>query len=261
MRGDGVGTAWRALRAWMLLTCALEALGRPQRTVEHSAEHLLRAVEHLRDGLGLDEKAPVGAMRFIPRTKAQYLASVLTLWNLLDRNIEAHLGSGGPPFGYMRPVQLEAYSQLVLGTANKTYCEVGFNGGHGTVAMLLASSSLVAHSFELEWDGPFSRTASELLSLYFGKRFHYHVGDAKVTVPRFAQTGTQVGTRHEPARAAPIGMRVPCTPARHGVNRRDRIRAQPRSAIFSSSTARTTPSRSTPTSSRCASSPRATPRS
>ena len=28
-------------------------------------------------------------------------------------------------------------------------CEIGFNGGHGTVAMLLANPELTVHSFEL----------------------------------------------------------------------------------------------------------------
>ena len=30
----------------------------------------------------------------------------------------------------------------------KTYCEIGMNGGHSTVAMLEANAQLVVHSFE-----------------------------------------------------------------------------------------------------------------
>ena len=136
-----------------------------------------------------DERAEVGKSRFAPKSYQQYISSVLTLWNLLDRNIEAHLGLAGTPFGYMRLVQLEAYSNLVLGKDQHiTYCEIGFNGGHGTVAMLLANPKLVAHSFELGLNGPYSFSAASLLSTYFGSRFVFHEGSSWTTVPKFAAT-------------------------------------------------------------------------
>ena len=67
--------------------------------------------------------------RFVPSTISQYYASVATLWNLLDRNIQHHsercrarprspdypfgVACPGTPFGYMRPAQLEHYSSFV----------------------------------------------------------------------------------------------------------------------------------------------------
>ena len=70
-------------------------------------------------------------------------------------------GRPSTPYGYMREVQLHAYSQLVWHRPRvRTYCEVGFNGGHGTVAMLLASPRLQVHSFELGIF-PYTRTAQD----------------------------------------------------------------------------------------------------
>ena len=134
-----------------------------------------------------NETAALRHNRYMPKTYAQYLTSVLTLWNLLDRNIERHLGAAGTPFGYMRPVQLHAYSQLVFDADDATYCEVGFNGGHGAVAMLLANPTLKVHAFELGANGPYSATAAEIVTTYFGpRRFEYHRGDSHITVPAFA---------------------------------------------------------------------------
>ena len=42
-------------------------------------------------------------------------------------------------FGYMRPAQMEAYARHIRLKQASTYCEVGMNAGHGTVAVLLAS--------------------------------------------------------------------------------------------------------------------------
>ena len=101
----------------------------------------------------LDEGVRPPAHRFAPVGKAQFLSSVYTLWNLLDGIMWAERNSdykGAAPYGYMRSVQLEAYSKLIWGHARtaRTYCEVGLNGGHGTAAVLLANERLVAHSFD-----------------------------------------------------------------------------------------------------------------
>ena len=143
----------------------------------------------------LNHSATAAELRFVPATRAQYLASVFTLWNVLDIHIARAYGLRGgtaqravpsTPYGYMREVQLHAYSRLVWRQPRvRTYCEVGFNGGHGTVAMLLASPSLQVHSFELGLF-PYTRGAQEAVKAYFGDRFHAHNGDSRATIPAFA---------------------------------------------------------------------------
>ena len=126
--------------------------------------------------------------RFQPQTLAQYHSAVATMWNLLDRNIEAQCNRGrcpGTPYGYMRPAQMEHYSSFVWQMGEMTYCEIGFNGGHGTTAMLLANPKLQVHSFELG-AFPYTAPAEALVRLYFGNRFHYHRGDSTRLVPAFA---------------------------------------------------------------------------
>lgn len=148
----------------------------------HSAPELL--ARHFR----WQETAPLHTPRWMPSTHFQFYASVLTLWNLLDRNVEAHLGRAGTPFGYMRPVQLAAYATLAAARENQTYCEIGFNGGHGAAVMLLASRSLRVHSFELGVNGPYTESAARLLMLYFGaRRFRMHAGNSLKTVPDFGR--------------------------------------------------------------------------
>lgn len=141
---------------------------------------------------GFDDNLPTGTHRFAPTTWDEYLTAVLTLWNLLDSNInraqvrnKGYTSRYGTPYGYMRPVQLYAYAQLVWNNPRvRTYCEVGVNGGHGTAAMLLANPELVAHSFDLAaYD--YSAGAYDILSLYFGARFRVTRGDSTVTVPAF----------------------------------------------------------------------------
>ena len=141
----------------------------------------------------LDMAAEAYQERFQPRTLQQYHAAVATVWNLLDRNIEkaarncrSHQHCPGTPFGYIRPAQLEHYSSFVWRKGPMRYCEIGFNGGHGTVAMLLANPKLQVHSFEL---GGYAYTAAaaELVHLYFGERFQYHLGNSQKLVPAFAE--------------------------------------------------------------------------
>ena len=93
----------------------------------------------------------------------------------------------------MREVQLLAYSRLVWNQPDvRTYCEVGFNGGHGTAAMLLASPRLQAHSFELG-SFPYTKMAQDSLRSYFGDRFIVHDGDSRSTVPHFANAMRRQG--------------------------------------------------------------------
>mmetsp|Transcript_24829 Transcript_24829/g.50385 ORF Transcript_24829/g.50385 Transcript_24829/m.50385 type:complete len:256 (+) Transcript_24829:143-910(+) len=141
----------------------------------------------------LDMNSSAYHERFQPQTLPQYYAAVATMWNLLDRNIEVavrnchdHQHCPGTPFGYMRPAQLEHYSSFVWKKGAMKYCEIGFNGGHGTAAMLLANPKLEVHSFELG-GYPYTAPAEALLRLYFGNRFRYYLGDSHKLVPAFAR--------------------------------------------------------------------------
>ena len=139
--------------------------------------------------------APAHETRFVPSSVAQYHVAVATLWNLLDRNIEQHAalcrGSGsvcpGTPFGYMRPAQLEHYASFVRNKGPLVYCKVGFNGGHGTVAMLLANAELTAHSFELGGYN-YVRDAQQMVATYFGRRFVPYLGNSLVRVPELGRS-------------------------------------------------------------------------
>ena len=144
-------------------------------------------------GFGFDAVAPASQLRFIPKTFEQYRTALFAIWNMLDRNIYASaMGNPltpGTPYGYMRYVQLEAYSRAVWELkGSPTYCEIGFNGGHSVAAMLLAHPRMKAISFELG-DRPYTAEAVRQLRLYFGAdRLDYHVGDSKITVPAYAST-------------------------------------------------------------------------
>ena len=147
----------------------------------------------------LNQSALASVTRFVPTTLTQYHVAVATLWNLLDRNIEEHatrcagsrnsLVCPGTPFGYMRPAQLEHYSSFVWAKGPLTMCEVGFNGGHGTAAMLLANPQLTVHSFELGGYG-YVREAQRLVRSYFGARFHAYLGNSQRLVPAAVRSGT-----------------------------------------------------------------------
>jgi len=136
----------------------------------------------------LHELASPPVLRFAPETHDQYLTAVYTLWNLLDRIMYAENHKPKPmmPYGYMRRVQLEAYSRLAWRHGDlHHYCEAGVNGGHGTAAMLLANPSLVSHSFD-EGVQPYSQRVFKVLRLYFGDRFQLHLGNSHRLLPLFA---------------------------------------------------------------------------
>ena len=129
--------------------------------------------------------------QFRPKTYSQYLSSVFTLWTLLDAVIESvpMAARALTPYGYMKRPQLHAYAALVWNRSTSgrkvQYCETGFNGGHGTAAMLLASPDVFAHSFDI-FSTQYSHTASKLLKLHFGSsRFRTYAGNTRSTLPAF----------------------------------------------------------------------------
>ena len=109
-----------------------------------------------------------------------------------QRTGHGYTSAFGTLYGYIRAVQLHAYTRLVWRNPRPlTYCEVGFNGGHGTTAMLMANPNLVAYSFDLGAHG-YSDGAYELLSLYFGERFQPIRGDSTRALPEFASANASV---------------------------------------------------------------------
>jgi predicted O-methyltransferase YrrM len=146
-----------------------------------------------------------GKPRFVPDGENETLTATFTMWNLLDAMM-SEAGGNSYQAGYVREVQLRRMVQLAqhgmmirhhdaaVGGARTTarptevvtYCEVGFNGGHSAVAMLLANPQLVVHSFDLlMWK--YSRPILALLTAQFGGRLNLHVGDSTRTVPAWAR--------------------------------------------------------------------------
>jgi len=142
----------------------------------------------------LEELAPLPQHRYVPDTYEQYTAAVYVLWNLLDGIVHQEMrGHQRPfvPYGYMRKVQLRAYSKLVWKRDDlRTYCETGVNGGHGTAAMLLANPNLISHSFD-PGEQPYSDAVFRTLNWYFGDRFQLHRGDSHKTLPLFLSDRTR----------------------------------------------------------------------
>ena len=159
----------------------------------------------------------VPGRRYVPRSEAEYAASVLTFWGVLDTIVsEQNFGCVDKSplshpntsmctgrsdrfnpyaFGYMRPVQMLAHMRHIRRlasartdgtvTSHLTYCEVGMNGGHGVAAALLADPHMVAHSFDLlEWR--YSLAVVRLLQAHFPGRFHSHAGNSFDTLPRWS---------------------------------------------------------------------------
>ena len=56
--------------------------------------------------------------------------------------------------GYIREVQLRRMLQLVREPNVTHYCEVGMNGGHSLVAMLLGNPNATAHNVSSSSSGP-----------------------------------------------------------------------------------------------------------
>ena len=123
--------------------------------------------------------------RFVPSGPNETFSSIFTWWNLLDGLMLAHEPQHRFKDGYVRELQLRRMYELVSQeasssrlqaaaqgrrTATRTYCEVGLNGGHSAVAMLLSSPHLEVHSFDLlAWK--YSKPVAELLGQSFAGRF------------------------------------------------------------------------------------------
>jgi len=131
-------------------------------------------------------EAKLGAARFAPRSDSETMASIFTMWNVLDAIMALAMPQYAWQTGYVRELQLRRMVQLARQSDARVYCEIGFNGGHSSAAMLLANPRLTVHAFDLmAWH--YSNATSALLRSTFGKRFRLHPGDSTVTLPAWAQ--------------------------------------------------------------------------
>mmetsp|Transcript_46181 Transcript_46181/g.86180 ORF Transcript_46181/g.86180 Transcript_46181/m.86180 type:complete len:249 (+) Transcript_46181:619-1365(+) len=123
-----------------------------------------------------------------PSDDAQLFAAVYTWWNILDR-IAATFNDHRMIYGYMRETQLIGYVEVIREPAKpvKTYCEIGVNVGHGTVAMLLADPKLKVHSFD-KFDFKFSKWILDTVKAVFVDRIQFHIGDSRRTLPEYVNT-------------------------------------------------------------------------
>lgn len=86
--------------------------------------------------------------------------------------------------GYIREIQLRRMLQLVRQPNVTHYCEVGMNGGHSLVAMLLGNPNVKAHVFDLmRWN--YSQPVARLLKATFRERFDLHEGFSLNTLPPY----------------------------------------------------------------------------
>lgn len=124
--------------------------------------------------------------RFLPRDDTELLASIFTWWNLLDGVMLKHEPQSRFMAGYIREVQLRRMLQIVRQPNITHYCEVGMNGGHSVVAMMLANPKVNAHVFDLmRWN--YSQPVKSLLSATFRSRFELHEGYSYMTLPPYVQ--------------------------------------------------------------------------
>jgi hypothetical protein len=129
--------------------------------------------------------------RFVPRDQNETFSAIFTWWNILDRFMLVHEPRHRFATGYMRELQLRRTYELLMQapTPPSTYCEVGLNGGHSAVAILLMLPYVQVHAFDLMmW--AYSRPVTELLKQHFAERFELHPGNSLQTVPLFATNRT-----------------------------------------------------------------------
>lgn len=131
--------------------------------------------------------------RFVASDDNELFASIFTWWNLLDRVMLTHEPGSRFMAGYVREVQLRRMLQIVRQPNVTTYCEIGMNGGHSVVAMLLANERASAHVFDLmQWN--YSRPVNDLLRMTFGERFSMNRGCSHDTLPVWIERTRGTGT-------------------------------------------------------------------
>ena len=133
--------------------------------------------------------APWGVDRFVPQTMEETMASIYEMWNILDAIMRVHSNVLWQT-GYVREHQVRRMVELVRSQppSRIDYCEVGMNGGHSTVAMLLASPNVSAHVFDI-LAYRYSAPVATLLRTRFGARFELHPGNSHDTLGAWATSG------------------------------------------------------------------------
>lgn len=135
-------------------------------------------------------RLPIDKPRFVAKDDGELLASIFTWWNLLDGVMLTHEPGSRFMAGYIREVQLRRMMQIVRQPNVSTYCEVGMNGAHSTVAMLLANERAHAHVFDLmRWN--YSQPVAALLRATFRERFSLSEGYSHDTLPPWIERARQ----------------------------------------------------------------------
>ena len=126
--------------------------------------------------------------RFAPTTFLQAMAAVYTTWNLLDRMVlDRNNTIVRWAFGMFLPVQVEKLVKAVRTPGVRTYCEVGFNGGHTAAAVLASTGHVRVHSFDIGAYGDHTVRNAAWLHRMHPQRFHFTKGDSAVTLPAFSK--------------------------------------------------------------------------
>ena len=130
-------------------------------------------------------EARQGEPRFVPHGSNETMNSIFVWWNILDAIMHASAGNDYQT-GYVRELQMRRMVEIVQaaqpGRDRVTYCEIGTNGGHSSVAMMLADPRVHVHAFDLlAWR--YSAGVVNLLASSFPHRFHMHKGSSLQTVP------------------------------------------------------------------------------
>ena len=142
----------------------------------------------------LNNDLPYGKPRFEPRNFDEALVATFAFWDLLDAIMFTKSPSQLYATGYVRELQIRRMIEMVREPGVQTYCEVGLNGGHSSVAMLLANPTLVVHAFDLlAW--PYSDPVVQLLKLRFGNRFVVHPGSSHETLAPWAESFARNGSK------------------------------------------------------------------
>ena len=132
----------------------------------------------------LVDTVPLGSPRFTPVGSDELMHAIFASWNLLDALMYSLEPSATFQTGYLRELQVRRMVQLAKRPGTRHYCEVGMNGGHSLVAVLLANADVTAHVFDLfKWQ--YSWPAAKLLNASFGGRLHFHPGWSHQTLPPF----------------------------------------------------------------------------
>ena len=162
----------------------------------------------------LNNNATYGQPRFVPVIFEEALHAAFALWDVLDGLMREYEPTHLYATGYVRELQLRRMLQLAASCGDRgllgadaggnmmgrraravcNYCEIGMNGGHSTVAMLLANPRLTAHVFDMMAFG-YSAHVAKLLKQRFGRRFQLHAGDSHTTVRPWASAFRANGSR------------------------------------------------------------------